>query len=178
MKTIFQSVVDDAITRYSKFNRPEPRDASRILGPALEAVCLSAKAPAERAAEWLNSQTPESITPESVREFVRSTTEVPTLDLEKARAMQAQLNKEIAAASLPPDVEERSLSITKRSRKALELRINNLRQQMACRSERIQLEDELDKRNAAIEGISWEPRFRLSEAGRQYVSVNPARHGY
>ena len=175
--TIFKSVVEDAITRYSKFNRPEPRDAVRILGPALEAVCLSAKAPSERAAEWLNSQTPESITPESVREFVRSVTEVPALSLEMARAKQSQLNREIAA-ELPADVEELSLPITKRSRKALESRIQKLHQKVMCHSERIQLEDELDKRDAAIEGLPWEPRFRLSEAGRQYVSANPARHGY
>jgi hypothetical protein len=175
---IFQSVVDDAITRYSKFNRPEPRDAVRILGPALEAVCLSAKTPAERAAEWLNSQTPESITRESVHEFVRSITEVPALSLELARAKQAQLNQEIAATPLPADMEELNLPVTKRSRKALETRIQKLRQQMLCGSERIQLEDELDKRDCAIEGVPWEPRFRLSEAGRQYVSANPARHGY
>src|SRR6266404_660094 len=97
MNAVLEPILKDAVTRFSKFNKPEQRDAIRILGPALEAVCLDAKAPAERATEWLQSQSPETVTAESVREFVRSVTEAPAIVLEAARARQEQIEREIAS---------------------------------------------------------------------------------
>jgi hypothetical protein len=94
MNAVLEPILKDAITRFSKFNKPEQRDALRILGPALEAICLDAKAPAERATEWLQSQNPESLTAESVREFLRSLTEAPAIELEAARARQEQIERE------------------------------------------------------------------------------------
>src|SRR5258708_6951081 len=156
MNTVLEPILKDAVTRYTKFNKPEPRDAVRILGPALEAICLDAKAPAERAAEWLQSENAETITAESVRDFVRSVTEAPAHVRAAALARQSQIEREIAATPLPPDTEELSQPIGERSRAALEARIAKLRRHFdikACATEQIQLEDELDKRDCAIEGI-------------------------
>jgi hypothetical protein len=170
---------NDGLARWSKWKNPSQADALRILGPSLQAVCLDANVPAERAAEWMQSQSPETITAESVRDFVRSVTEIPTDVLAAARAKQAQLNREVSAP-LAPDTEELSVPIGERSRAALEARIAKIRWYMtkASCAEVVALEDEMDKRDCAIDGIPWEPRFRLTEAGERANAVSPGRAGY
>ena len=97
MNPILKPLFDDAVTRWAKWKNPSQADAVRLLGPALEAVCLDAKIPAARATEWLQAQAPETITREAIDAFVRDVTEVPLPTLEFARARMEQLNREIAS---------------------------------------------------------------------------------
>jgi hypothetical protein len=107
MTSSLEPVWNDTTARWAKWKNPSGADACRIWGPYLEAVCLTAKVPTERATAWLQSQNPETLTVETVSEFVRSIAEAPASTLATARARQAQIEKEV---SKPLTARERVLS--------------------------------------------------------------------
>jgi uncharacterized protein YcbX len=177
---IFDPRITEDLERLSKFKNAEPRDAQRIVGPTLKSMAIAAELEARALTDWLATQGPADITRESIHSFLRSLMEAPADVVAVVREKQEQLNKEIAAQPVTADTEELSLPIAERSLAALQARIEKLGWLMtaASRKEKIALEDEMDKRDAAIEGVPWEPRFRLTAAGRAAATLSPARSGY
>jgi hypothetical protein len=114
---------DDAITRWSKWNKGSQGDALRILGPSLQAVCIDVDEPAERALEWLKSQAPEAITEPAIRAFAVSVSEIPVDVLTKARARMAEIEKELTEKPLSARDKvllERHKPLSERSRQSIE----------------------------------------------------------
>src|SRR5271157_674557 len=129
LNPILEPVVNDAITCWSKWKNPSQADAVRKLGPALESVCLSVQVPIERATEWLQAQSTESITAEAIREFVRSTTEIPAEDLQRMKAHTNALLDEPSRPATARElvIEERCKPLADRSRSSIEAELFEIR---------------------------------------------------
>lgn len=202
MNTILEPILKDTITRYSKWKNPSPADAARILGPALEAVCLSAKVPAARATEWLQSQGVETITPESIHAFVRAVTEIPVADLAIMRAKTAALVASVSRTEPLTERDtvllERSKPLAERSRDSIlaelfEVRSGYIRGAVdgryALKGEALPefvwsrlvadgregvLQGELDQRDCRINGVEYKPSARTN-ARSDMSSLMPMR---
>ncbi len=174
----FDPLLSAALERYQRFNRPEPRDLERIFGPVLATICNLAGSDPNRATELISAWDPAAVTVETIRGAVAQLT-APTMSaMELARQRTAALLAEVAAdaAAHPLTARDRVLldrkkPLGERSRQSIEDEIYeantgktrdgvalpqvNARHWAALESHYTALEQELEKRDCAIAGVTY-----------------------
>ncbi len=175
---MFDSSLSAALLRYQHWKNPEARDLQRIFGPVFTDIANVAGSDPNRATELISAWDPTTITVETVRGAVAQLT-APTMSaMELARRRTAALLAEVAAdaAAHPLTARDRVLldrkkPLGERSRQSIEDEIYeantgktrdgvalpqvNARHWAALESHYTALEQELEKRDCAIAGVTY-----------------------